>query len=478
MIAIGADHAGFKLKELIKDYFDRKQIVYQDFGTFDDERVDSVDIAKTVCEKIRNEDYNKGILICGTGIGMSITANKIPGIRAALVENVYSARTSKRHNDANVICIGARVSGFSLVKEMINCWLQADFDAQTRRIRRKNKIQSLEQEYNKEEFIMSKFKVMVTDYEYETLEYEEKILKEIDAEFLKAQARTQEEVIEAAPKDVDGLLVQYAQIGEEVFKALPQLKVVARYGIGVDTVDLEAATDHGVNVVNVAEYCQDEVSDQALSLLLACARKTVLLNNDVKSGNWDFSIAKPIYRLRDRTLGIVGFGKIPRKLADKATALGLELLVHDPFVEKEVTEKYDVELVELDKLMKKSDFISIHVPLNENTKHMISTKEFELMKESSFIINTARGAVIDEEALIAALKDNELAGAALDVTEQEPITKDNPLLEMDNVIITPHVGWYSEDAQIELQTRAAEGVADVLMGNKPKYLVNQEVLEK
>lgn len=325
---------------------------------------------------------------------------------------------------------------------------------------------------------MSKFKVMVTDYEYETLEYEEKVLGEIDAQFLKAQARTEEEVIEAAPKDVDGLLVQYAEIGEKVFEALPDLKVVARYGIGVDTVDLEAATEHGVKVVNVAEYCQDEVSDQAFALLLACARKTVLLNNDVKAGNWDFNVGKPIYRLTGSTLGIIGFGKIPRKLAEKATAFGFELLAYDPFVDEEVAKKYEVELVELDELMKESDFVSVHAPLNENTKHMVSTKEFELMKESAFIINTARGAVIDEAALIEALENEELAGAGLDVTEQEPIEKDNPLLEMDNVIINPHVGWYSEDAQVELQTRAAKGVADVLVGNKPKYLVNQDVLKK
>ncbi|KXS40758.1 C-terminal binding protein [Halanaerobium sp.] len=325
---------------------------------------------------------------------------------------------------------------------------------------------------------MSKFKVMVTDYEYETLEYEEKVLGEIDAQFLKAQARTEEEVIEAAPKDVDGLLVQYAEIGEKVFEALPDLKVVARYGIGVDTVDLEAATEHGVKVVNVAEYCQDEVSDQAFALLLACARKTVLLNNDVKAGNWDFNVGKPIYRLTGSTLGIIGFGKIPRKLAEKAAAFGFELLAYDPFVDEEVAKKYEVELVELDELMKESDFVSVHAPLNENTKHMVSTKEFELMKESAFIINTARGAVIDEAALIEALENEELAGAGLDVTEQEPIEKDNPLLEMDNVIINPHVGWYSEDAQVELQTRAAKGVADVLVGNKPKYLVNQDVLKK
>ncbi|AZR71969.1 hydroxyacid dehydrogenase [Anoxybacter fermentans] len=324
---------------------------------------------------------------------------------------------------------------------------------------------------------MSKFKVLVTDYEYETLEYEEKVLAEIDAELLKAQCKTEEEVIEAA-QGVDGLLVQYAPIGRKVFESLPQLKVVARYGVGVDVVDLEAATEHGVCVVNVPDYCEDEVSDHAFALLMACARKIVLLNNDVKGGNWDFNISRPVYRLRGRTLGIVGFGKIPRRLAEKAKPFGFEIIVYDPFVDEKVEKEYGVKLVELDELMKRSDFVSVHAPLNENTKHMIGARELGLMKESAFIINTARGAVIDEKALIETLKNKKIAGAALDVAEQEPIAKDNPLLDMDNVIITPHVGWYSEEAQIELQTKAARGVADVLIGKKPEYLVNKEVWNK
>ncbi|MBM7622659.1 ribose 5-phosphate isomerase B [Sporohalobacter salinus] len=149
MIAIGSDHVGYSLKELIKNCFDQNNVEYQDFGTFNEERVDSVDIAQLVCEQIMNEEYEKGILICGTGIGMSISANKIPGIRAALVENIYSAQISKEHNDANVICMGARIIGSSLAKEIISCWLQADFDTKERRIRRKNKIQAIEKKYNK-----------------------------------------------------------------------------------------------------------------------------------------------------------------------------------------------------------------------------------------------------------------------------------------------------------------------------------------
>jgi len=324
---------------------------------------------------------------------------------------------------------------------------------------------------------MSKFKVLVTDYEYETLEYEEKVLAEIGAELLKAQCKTEEDVIEAA-QGVDGLLVQYAPIGRKVFEALSQLKVVARYGVGVDVVDLKAATEHGVCVVNVPDYCDDEVSDHAFALLMACARKITLLNNDVKNSNWNFNISKPIYRFRGKKLGIVGFGKIPRKLAEKAKPFGFEIIVYDPFVDKGIEEEYGVKLVDLDELMKESDYISVHVPLNKYTKHLIGARELGLMKESSFIINTARGAVIDEKALIEVLKNKKIAGAALDVTEQEPIANDSPLLNMNNVIITPHVGWYSEEALVELKTKAAQGVADVLIGKKPERLVNKEVWDK
>lgn len=321
---------------------------------------------------------------------------------------------------------------------------------------------------------MAKFKVLVTDYEYQTLEYEERIIKAIDGELLKAQCRTEEEVITAA-RGVDALLVQYAPISRQVFSARPELKAVARYGVGVDVIDLEAATEHGVCVVNVPDYCEDEVADQTLSLLLACARKTILLNNYLKKGNWDYQIAQPIYRLKGKKLGLLGFGKIPRNLATKAVALGLEVIAYDPYVEQQLAEQLGVELLQLEQVLKRADFVSVHLPLNEKTRYLLAEEEFKMMKRSAYLINTARGAVIAEKALINALRRGDLAGAALDVTEKEPINQDNPLLQLDNTIITPHVGWYSEEAQIELQTKAAQGVADVLLGKKPAYLVNQSV---
>lgn len=325
--------------------------------------------------------------------------------------------------------------------------------------------------------MLSKFKVVVTDYEYANLDQEHGVFKDMDVEFVPSQCRTEEDVIEAC-KDADGLLNQYAPISRKVIENLDNCKVIARYGVGVNTVDLEAATEKGIVVGNVTDYCMDEVSDHAFSLLMACARKVVRLNQEVKNGNWDFKVGMPIYRLRGSVLGLVGFGKIPQSLAKKAQAFGIQVVAHDPFVPKEVAEELDVELMVLNELCEKADYVSVHAPLVESTRGMISDEQFNHMKEKSFIINTARGPVIDEQALIRALQEGKIAGAGLDVVEEEPISKDNPLLSMENVILNPHVAWHSEEAGAELQRKTAQNVADVLLGYYPTYLVNKDVKQK
>lgn len=318
---------------------------------------------------------------------------------------------------------------------------------------------------------MKKFKVVVTDFEYTSLAPEQEVLQKIGIELTTAQCKTEEDVIEAC-KDADGLLNQYAPITRKVIEKLENCKVIARYGVGVNTIDVEAATEKGIIVSNVTDYCIDEVSDHAFALLMSAARKVVQLNTSVKSGNWDFNVGVPIFRLRNRVLGLVGLGQIPQALAKKAQAFGLKVIAFDPFVSNDVAEKLNVKLVSVEQLCKESDFVSIHAPLNEHTKGLIGIEEFEAMKKEAFIINTARGAVIDEQALIEALQRGEIAGAALDVVEEEPIGKDNPLLKMDNVILNPHVAWYSEEAQEELKRKTAQNVVDVLSGYFPKYVVN------
>ncbi|MBB5173832.1 NAD(P)-dependent oxidoreductase [Texcoconibacillus texcoconensis] len=324
---------------------------------------------------------------------------------------------------------------------------------------------------------MSKFKVVVTDFEYSTFVPEQEVLDELGIELQFEQCKTEDELI-AACHDADALLNQYAQITRNVIENLPNCKIISRYGIGFNNVDLEAANEKGIIVSNVTDYCLDEVSDHAMALLLDSVRKITKLNNAVKSGTWDFKKAAPIYRLRGSTLGLVGFGNIPQVLSQKAQAFGINVVAYDPFVPSEVAEEHSVELVSLDELCERSDYVSIHLPLNKKTEKIISHDQFEKMKEEAFIINTARGPVIDEKALIEALQEGKIAGAGLDVVEKEPIEQTNPLLEMDNVVLNPHAAFYSAEAEAELKRKAAENVADVLSGYFPTYIVNKEVKEK
>lgn len=326
---------------------------------------------------------------------------------------------------------------------------------------------------------MKKWKVVVTDWEYADLRFEENVLLRHEAiELVPAQCKTEEEVI-AVCRDADALINQYAPLSRKVIEALENCKVITRYGVGVNTIDLDAATEKGICVANVPDYCMDEVADHALALLLSWTRKVTLANHHVKNGNWDFKVTQPIYRLRGRTIGLVGFGKIPQMLAEKVKPLGLKILAYDPFYPKHLAEEKGVTLVELDELCAQSDFISVHAPLMEATRGMMGEKQFALMKQGAIIINTSRGPVINEKALVEALTKGQIAGAALDVVEEEPIAKDHPFLSMDNVILTPHVAWYSEEAAAEMRSKASMGVVDVLIaGEYPKYLVNHKVKEQ
>lgn len=321
-------------------------------------------------------------------------------------------------------------------------------------------------------------KVVVTDWEYTDLQFEQLVLQSEHIEFVPAQCKAEEEVIEAC-RNADGIINQYAPISRKVIESLANCKVITRYGVGVNTIDLDAATQKGICVANVPDYCLDEVADHALALLLACTRKVTLANHYVKNGVWDFKVTQPIYRMRGRILGLVGFGKIPQALADKVKPLGITVIAYDPYVSEQMAADRGVTLVSLERLCRQADFISVHAPLIADTKGMIGKTQFALMKETAFVLNTSRGPVIDEEALLYALQEGWIAGAALDVLEEEPVCKDHPFLSMENVILTPHVAWYSEEAAREMRSKAAMGVLDVLLyGEYPKYLVNQEVKQR
>jgi D-3-phosphoglycerate dehydrogenase / 2-oxoglutarate reductase len=323
---------------------------------------------------------------------------------------------------------------------------------------------------------LANYKVVITDWEFEDLRYEESVLNQTDGiEIVAANCRNEDEVIKAC-QNADGIINQYAPLSRRVIESLENCKIITRYGVGVNTIDIDAATEKGISVANVPDYCMDEVADHALAIMLSWIRKVVVANNQVKEGNWDFKVTRPIYRLRGRTLGLIGFGKIPQALAEKVKPLGLNVIAADPYYPPQDAKRKGVTLVSLENLLELSDIISVHAPLTPATKGMLGKEQFARMKKKPLIINTSRGPVINEGDLIEALTLGQIAGAALDVIEEEPISNRHPFLSMDNVILTPHVAWYSEEAEAEMRTKAAMGVMDVLIHKEyPKYLVNQEV---
>lgn len=326
------------------------------------------------------------------------------------------------------------------------------------------------------------FKICLVDYEWPELDIEEGLIQKRmrDGEPIELnvlQSRDKEKIIENV-KDADSILTMYGEIDEEVLEAAKNVKIISRYGIGVNMIDLNAATRLGKMVANVNDYCIDEVSDHALAFIMASARRLFDYNKLTQKGEWDFKQARIPLRASDAIVGLVGFGKIPVRLAEKLIAIGYKVMAYDPFVDKETMAQKGVMKAELHQLMANSDFISVHVPLIEQTRHLISTKEFQLMKNTAYIINTARGPIIDENALISALKDGEIAGCSLDVTETEPLPQDHILREMEQVILSPHAAWYSEKAFIEIREGAISNILDVYEGKEPKYLVNRQVISQ
>ena len=319
--------------------------------------------------------------------------------------------------------------------------------------------------------------VVVTDFNYPDLTIEEQELSQWGARVVPAQCATPEEVL-AAGRDADALISQYAPITGEVVHGLTRCRAIGRYGIGVDNIDVQAATERGIAVVNVPSYCEDEVSDHALAMLLSWARKIPHYTEEIRRGTWDWKTGRPIHRLRGQVLGLLGFGKIARLLARKAQALGFRVIAHDPYLPEEVFSQAGVEQVEFDELLSRSDFLSVHVPLTEGTRHLINGEALAKMKPTACLINTSRGPVVDEEALIRALKSGGIAGACLDVTDPEPPNPENPLLKMSQVLLSPHVAWYSEESQIELRRKIAADIGRALNGLRPVGLVNQELASR
>ena len=322
---------------------------------------------------------------------------------------------------------------------------------------------------------MAQFLVAVADSVFPNLDPATQVLSEIGAELKLAADPSPESVMKVAA-DADAVLVTYAKINGDMIRQMKKVRIISRFGIGVDNVDLDAATQQGIVVTKVPDYCIDEVSDHAMALLLTAVRKIPLANDQVHAGTWKMPNVVPIHRLRGSVLGLVGFGRIPQLVAPKAKAFGMHVVAVDPFVPPEGFSKLGVERVEFAELLKMSDYVSIHSPLTPETKGLFNADVFRQMKKGSYIVNTARGPIIDEAALAAAIDSGQIAGAALDVMTNEPPVN-SPLIGKRNVIITPHTSFYSEESLVDLQTKASQEVANVLTDRPPLNPVNPDVLQ-
>jgi D-3-phosphoglycerate dehydrogenase len=312
--------------------------------------------------------------------------------------------------------------------------------------------------------------IAVTDSPFPSLAPAEVALAPLDPELRMARSPAEDDIL-AVARDADAILVTYAKLTGALLRQLTRCKAIGRFGLGVDNIDVKAAAELGITVTYVPDYCMHEVSDHAMALLLALARKIPRSNALVQAGRWDMPAVVPIHRLTGRVLGLVGFGNIPRALAPKAKAFGLRVVAHDPYAAPQLLSAAGVEGLSFERLLEISDFVSIHAPLTPATRGLFNAEAFGRIKPGAFLINTARGPLVDEDALTAALDSGRLGGAALDVVAVEPPPKDSRLIGRDNVILTPHTGFYSVEALNELQTKCAADVARVLSGEAPVYPV-------
>lgn len=319
-------------------------------------------------------------------------------------------------------------------------------------------------------------KIIITDCDHDSIAVEQALATERGIELVLAQCRTEDEVI-AAAAGADAIVVQYAPITDRVLTALPNLKAIGRYGVGVDTVDVEAATAHGVAVCNVPDYGTEDVSDHAIALALAVSRGLIQLDRGIRRGNHVLAPAQPLHRFITRTFGVVGLGLIGAATARKAKALGFDVIGSDPTLTVGTTTEAGVRVVSFEEVLSCADVISLHVPLNKHTYHLINKETLKLVKPTASLVNTCRGGVVDTDAIVEALSNGTLKSAGLDVLEEEPVPADHPLALLDNVLLTPHAAWYSEESYSELKHRALENVADVVARTQPRNVLNPEVLD-
>ena len=320
-------------------------------------------------------------------------------------------------------------------------------------------------------------RILITDIAWPDLAIEKEVLAAVGGEVMVAGGGSADEIIALAPQ-ADAILTCWKDVPAEALDIAPNCRVVSRYGIGLDNIPIGRATELGMLVTNVPDFCLEEVSDHVMALLLATARQLFPLARTAERSDWTRETPRPIPRVKGQTLGLIGFGNIARALVPKALGFGLRVMAYTPRLRPEDAPQGVEVTNELATLLAASDYVSIHSPLTEETAHLIDDAALAQMKPNALLINTSRGGVIDERALVQALKEGRIAGAALDVTDPEPPSADNPLLRLENVIVTPHAAFYSVAATAELARKAAENVVTVLRGEVPKTLVNADVLDQ
>ncbi|NMB44712.1 MAG: C-terminal binding protein [Clostridiales bacterium] len=322
-------------------------------------------------------------------------------------------------------------------------------------------------------------KVVYVDYIFKNEEVEKKLFNEAGIDYINASEKPIEEQIEIC-SDADGVVSTFTLMDEKFISHLKKCKVLVRTGIGFNTIDIEAASDKNIMVANVRDYCIDEVADHAVALSMALIRKLSILEKSIKDKkSWSVNDARPIQRISTQTVCLYGLGATGKSYASKMKAIGFKVVAYDPYQPDEIFEDLGIEReTDLDSLFKKADIISIHVPLNDDTYHSVNEKMFSMMKDSAYIINVSRGEIIKEVDLVAALKANKIAGAGLDVLESENPDLSDEIFSLDNVIITPHVAYYSEGSEDSLQELSAMQAILAINEGEPTYLVNRKQLGK
>ncbi|MBI9104471.1 MAG: C-terminal binding protein [Spirochaetales bacterium] len=316
------------------------------------------------------------------------------------------------------------------------------------------------------------WKIVVTDDRYGNYKEEEKVFEEVGAELVIRNFTDSRDAI-AGLKDADAILNNLFPMTDEVISSLTKCKVISRYGVGYDNVNVKAATDSDIWVARVPDYASEDTSDQALALFLGCVRKIAFKDRAIRTGSWNLHKEQPNYRITGKTFGIIGYGGVGVAMHRKLAGLSLaKVLIHDPSEDPDFIKSRGGRKVDLDELLRQSDYISLHLPLKETTRHLIDRPQLEMMKERAILINTSRGGVINEAVLAEFLKAKRIAGAGLDVFETEPLPEVSPLRALDNVILSDHAGWYSEESLRELKMKAAMNIVEVLKGNAPLYPVN------